>query len=143
MDRHAEIPITLFPARDLRLERRLREIVDLIDAELNLVDELLHIDIIAAANIDDRKTFSSDRRNPVESVNIRNGFFDPGDDLFFDILRGRAVPGHRDRGTGDGHDRKHLAFHLVETENTAQEGDNHDKICSNRVAREPGYHAKH
>ncbi len=91
---HAEIPIALFPARHLRSERRLREIVDLIDAKLNLVDKLLHIDIIAPANIDDCEALARDRCDPIQAINISDRLFDPRDDLFFDILGRRALPRH-------------------------------------------------
>ena len=99
MNRKAHEPVALFPTLDLRLERRLRQVVDLVDPQLHLIEEDVHVDVVAAANVDHAKAFSGRRGDAIKPVNVGDRFLDPGHDLVFDVARGRAGPGHRDGGT--------------------------------------------
>ncbi len=80
-------PVALFPALDLRLEGRLGQVVDLVDAQLHLVEEGVHVDIVAAADVDHAEAFARNGGDAVEAVDVGHRFLDPGHDLVFDVAR--------------------------------------------------------
>jgi hypothetical protein len=57
MDGQTHELVALFPAPHLRLERRLRQVVDLIDTKFHLVQELHHVDVVLAFDIDRTESF--------------------------------------------------------------------------------------
>ena len=83
----SHVPIALFPTGNLRLESGLREVVDLIDPQFDLVEKLLHVDVITPADVDDAKAFVCDRRDTIKAINIGDHRFNSHDDLFFNVLR--------------------------------------------------------
>ncbi len=143
VDGQANIVVALFPTCHLRLERRLRHIVDLIDANFHVIQKLVHVDIVAPLDVDDTEAFIRDRGDPVEAVNVRDSLFNTCNDLVFDILWRSAIPGNRYRGTRDVHHGEHFLFHLGVAENSAREGDDHQKVCGDGVTGEPGDNPPH
>ena len=75
------------------------------------------------------------------SVHAVERFLDPHDDLFFDLLRGGAGPGHRDAGAVHRDGREDLAIERVVADETADNGDDHDQVGGDGIPRPPADNA--
>ena len=74
-----------------------RQIVHGVDAQFHLVDEGGHVDTALGLEIDRARPFAGRRRDFLDPVEVGHRLLDPHEDLFLNVLRGRARPGHGDR----------------------------------------------